>query len=399
VLARLPGHSANKHKAQKERISNALGFLKKHTPVTNHVALPPNLPPVPTKFVKLPGPITGEYSAVTVPLPTPRKKPAFEVNSQLPPACTLAKIELFYDKSLQKFNVARTWARLRILDPTLQPWGIHETIADVNPQILDEDHVLQQCFGAFWLRNYSTVKEISRPKDSSMVYCRGHDQYEVFDPTAPALLMQLGAGFLSETEWVYVITHQQVGKSLHVPDDVEGSHGCGNGVVSSSLHPDNCGCVSPVCIRWEKRLYNGQRKGCHGRSEAASDDNEVECICIPGLDLPYILGRSHLSHHDLQRQSLRHFNAIRDERDSTTGKKENAHGRCPFCQKEVIIDIRLSGFLKDSNVNVLIKHMNLNRSTSLAPLERSGKFTSGWKSGNRQPACFTNSFHVNIYCM
>lgn len=74
-----------------------------------------------------------------------------------------------------------------------------------------------------------------------------------------------------------------------------------------------------------------------------------------------------MTHKDLQRRFLTHSKNICRDRN-------NSYGRCPFCRKESILDIRLSGSLKDANVNVLIKHMNLRHLISLALLERSGKF-------------------------
>lgn len=83
-----------------------------------------------------------------------------------------------------------------------------------------------------------------------------------------------------------------------------------------------------------------------------------------------------MKHPDIQRQYVLHFNSLRGERDPTTGKRKDSHGRCLFYRMEVIAKSNLIGCLKDSDVNALAKHMNLNHSTSLAPLERRGKLSN-----------------------
>jgi len=147
---------SNKFKSQKERMENAFKFLKNHTPVRINVALPPNLAnSITTKLVKVPGPLTREYTVIAESLPPMKRKSmsdSIDSKGNLKSACTLAKIELFHDKPLRKVITTRAWARLRILDPTLRPWNFDETVATTNPHVLDEDHALHQCFPAFCTR-------------------------------------------------------------------------------------------------------------------------------------------------------------------------------------------------------------------------------------------------------
>lgn len=176
-------------------------------------------------------------------------------------------------------------------------------------------------------------------------------------------LLQLGADLMDEESWTSMIIHQGKG---NLPDEIEGNHGCRNSLVAGDPHVDSVGCVGNFCVRWEKNTYNGQRKGCYAREVDEEADDKVDYICIPDLDIPCILGRTHTTHKELQRQFLTNFNSIR--------RKNNPHGKSPFCRKEFIVDIGLRGILKDANLNALIKHMTLNHSTSLALLKRSGKF-------------------------
>lgn len=77
-----------------------------------------------------------------------------------------------------------------------------------------------------------------------------------------------------------MVTHQDREK---LSDKVEGSHGCGNGLMAGDTQPENCGCVSIICVRWEKESYNTQCKGYHARCEEANvdADDDVEVVVSP----------------------------------------------------------------------------------------------------------------------
>lgn len=137
-----------------------------------------------------------------------------------------------------------------------------------------------------------------------MVYCREHDRYEELSFRSSVPLLQLGAGLMDGESWTSMIIHQGKGK---LPDEIEGNHGCRNGLAAGDPHATNAVCVGFFCGRWEKKTYNGQRKGCHARSDEVDEEtyDELVCICIPGLDIPCILGRTHVTHKELQRQFSR----------------------------------------------------------------------------------------------
>ncbi|GAB7323235.1 hypothetical protein MBLNU13_g05724t1 [Cladosporium sp. NU13] len=163
---------------------------------------------------------------------------------------------------------------------------------------------------------------------------------------------------MDKESWTSMITHQGKRK---LPDEVEGSHGFENGLATGAPHPNSCGCVGIFCVRWEKKTDE--------------NEDEVECNCVPSLDILCILGRSHIIQTDLQRQFLDHFNGICNERDPT-GKRKNVHGGCSSYQKDVITKPDLIGYLKYANVYALISHMNLRHSVWRALLDINGKFSN-----------------------
>lgn len=124
-LARVLTHFSKRWDGYKNRMPNALKSLKVHIPVQVHVPLPPNLAKIKTKFVRVPDPVTLEYTIITVTLPLSMPRMAM-IDSKDPSgkfykACTLAKIDFFYDKGLRGFYATRARARLCILDPSLLP--------------------------------------------------------------------------------------------------------------------------------------------------------------------------------------------------------------------------------------------------------------------------------------
>lgn len=156
-----------------------------------HVALPLNIT---KRFVKVPGPTSREYTAIAEALPPTPRTSTLDFKDQdgkLTPACTLAKIELFYTKPMRKFFATRASARLRILDPTLRSAGTEEgeTVATASPHILDKPNFLHQFFGAFREMDYTTLSKIGTCKGWSMTYCRVHDRYEELKLQSPMLLL------------------------------------------------------------------------------------------------------------------------------------------------------------------------------------------------------------------
>ena len=163
---------------------------------------------------------------------------------------------------MRQYLAARAWARLR---SSIQAFVLRILKREkrLQPRTLTSSTITTCCINALDPSGnafYTTIEAISKPKDVAIAYCRVNDRYEELEPPSPALLLQLGVGFIGAAEWIYVITLQQAGNLDNALDDVEASHGCGNGVVSWNPHPDNCGCAGSFCIKWEERMYNGQRR-------------------------------------------------------------------------------------------------------------------------------------------
>lgn len=85
-----------------------------------------------------------------------------------------------------------------------------------------------------------TAQQIGRNIDISMVYCREHDRYEEMKFRFPVPLLQLEADLMDEESWTSMITHQ--GKKK-LPQKVERSLDCDNGLILDDTRPKSCGCV------------------------------------------------------------------------------------------------------------------------------------------------------------
>jgi hypothetical protein len=104
-----------------------LTIVKKHAPQRRGIAAPIGLSQIP---FRLPGPLPQEFTVVNQIIPiglSPKGNKTTDI------ICTIAKIEFSYDLRARKSLIAQTWARLRLLDPSLFPWGVDETIASKNP--------------------------------------------------------------------------------------------------------------------------------------------------------------------------------------------------------------------------------------------------------------------------
>jgi hypothetical protein len=68
------------------------------------------------------------------------------------------------------------FSELCLLDATLLPWGIDESIATKNPQVLDKNHFMQKnCFGAIWMPTYAKESNrIAQSKRFNLVTCCLH---------------------------------------------------------------------------------------------------------------------------------------------------------------------------------------------------------------------------------
>ena len=110
--------------------------------------------------------ITRGFTVVnqTIPVTLPQQKERHFGDGKV---CIVARIEFFDDTIRRKRLITQTWARLRLLDPSLLPWGIDETIASKNPQVLEKDHFMQtNCHASFWTRGYAeSTKGLRNPVD------------------------------------------------------------------------------------------------------------------------------------------------------------------------------------------------------------------------------------------
>ncbi|GAB7322718.1 hypothetical protein MBLNU13_g03610t2 [Cladosporium sp. NU13] len=60
-------------------------------------------------------------------------------------ACSVAKMDPIKDVVFLQNIITFWWAQFRIYNPTLKPWKPGQSMADVNPQILNPDHPLRKC--------------------------------------------------------------------------------------------------------------------------------------------------------------------------------------------------------------------------------------------------------------
>ena len=116
-------------------------------------------------------------------------------------------MEFFDYIPARKKLISVTWSRLRLLDPTLRPWGLGENIATTNPQVLQKDHFMQHnCFNAFWTPDYTRSSK-GKPKVLTFVaWCRTHKRYEAHKPI-PQLMFQLACDFLTYEDWINIAAH------------------------------------------------------------------------------------------------------------------------------------------------------------------------------------------------
>jgi hypothetical protein len=123
----------------KANVGKYLAVLASSTPV--HIGLGLSTPDVAQTTFSIPGPTTREFTLITEPLDIPGStKGAWDTAKK---ACTIARMEFFHDTYARKKLVTLAWSRLRLLDPTLLPWVINETIATKNPQVLHKEHFMQ----------------------------------------------------------------------------------------------------------------------------------------------------------------------------------------------------------------------------------------------------------------
>ena len=128
-----------------------------------------------------PGPLTFEVTVMNQTLPKVPINYQSSKEFSKTNACLLVKIERFHHMPSRKTMITKTWSRLRVLDPTLKPWGLDETIVTNDPQVLDENHILgREYFGAFWSRDYMTSTESMHSSEFWEVQCRIHNRMECF---------------------------------------------------------------------------------------------------------------------------------------------------------------------------------------------------------------------------
>jgi len=242
------------------------------------------------------------------------------------------------------------------MDPSLLPWGLHETIVTKNPQVLNKDHFLQtNCFGPFWAHMYEKTDKASASFQKLWVWCRQHLRFEKDDARVVQMLMQLGCEFVVSSE-----TLKPGPTSLCVtPNTIprmtswKGAS-CGNGSdCGHGRDEGNGGCVNAFCMYWKSHIDNMGRSACHEVDRVApvdsdsvaitNDDSNKLCLCLPGTTIPCTLGRSHLNRKDLKDNFTAHFESIRYE-VVTVGKitrSINRFGCCPLCKKELVVATNL----------------------------------------------------------
>lgn len=140
-------------------------------------------------------------------------------------ACIIARMETFQDTRARKKLITLTWSRLRLVDPTLLPWGVDETIATNNPQVLDKDHLMQKnCFSAFWTSTYAQDTGGIAKAQTFVAWCRVHERYEFQKHNIPQSMFQLVCGFFTYRDWIDIFAGKRLGrccrhKSIHEQPD------------------------------------------------------------------------------------------------------------------------------------------------------------------------------------
>lgn len=125
-------------------------------------------------IIRMRGPITREFTVLNQMLPVqfPHEEERYLGNSK---AYIIARIEFFNDKVRRKRLITQTWSHLRLVDPSLLPWSLDETIASKNPQVLEKDHFMQtNCYAAFWTKLYSQNTKSTQTTVDHWMWCREH---------------------------------------------------------------------------------------------------------------------------------------------------------------------------------------------------------------------------------
>ena len=92
--------------------------------------------------------ITLEFAIVDEMIPA--VKMSYHERNTEDVSCILARIQFFNNGPGRKRLASQVWARLRLIDRSLKPWNIDETIATRIPQVFDKDHFMQtRCFWCF----------------------------------------------------------------------------------------------------------------------------------------------------------------------------------------------------------------------------------------------------------
>jgi len=148
----------------KSQLSRYLTFLQNHVPTRVRVSLPTG--GLPQVTLRMAGPVTREFTGVNQTIPTTIH--THEKRFEREGSCLIPRIELFQDEQSRLRVISQTWSRLRLLDPTLLPWSIDETIAAHNPQVLHKDHLMQLCYPAFWTTAFEREVEAHKIKQRLM---------------------------------------------------------------------------------------------------------------------------------------------------------------------------------------------------------------------------------------
>lgn len=126
-----------------KNVEKFLAVLAGSTPVHTGLGLP--TPGVAQTTFSTHSPTTRDYILVNEPVNITRVYGKMKADKYK--AWLIARMELFQDTRARKKLITLTWSRLRLLDPTLLPWGVDETIATKNPQVLDKDHLSLEIAG------------------------------------------------------------------------------------------------------------------------------------------------------------------------------------------------------------------------------------------------------------
>lgn len=98
----------------------------------------------------------------------------------MPPMCLRPMLETVYDIHARHYLLSIWWSRLRLLDPKLLPWPRDATIIDVNPSVLDNDHLIHQSCPHFWGNGFGLAAQDSLTSRVRNIdaYCSEHDRME-----------------------------------------------------------------------------------------------------------------------------------------------------------------------------------------------------------------------------